>query len=402
VRFQHSEVAMHRLRLGPLDLVLTLVGFAAWLIYILACGPSFSPDDTKILYPSIDPKTGATALALYDRAAGTSRALLVPPLDRGKSGSRSERHEGMALATTWTPDGARAVALWAESDDVLRVAVVPVAGASPVRLLRIDDLGDAAFDVIVGGPAIHGGHLFVSKDEEVRRIDMETGESASKDVGGETVVVTARDRLHYYRELETKEGQPERWEFGQMDPETFALTPAFTSDVKAEHFWVVSDDGARIVAESESPCTMAIIAGGKVERRLEIGTDGNGVVCGRPVWSRDGATLYAPYRRRAKEGQVEYGVMEVPVSGGAPRYTPLFGATGTGDINDMTIFQIALSHDQKTVAAPSTFIALNSDQGKVKPDDVALFLVDLSRADRRVTRVAIPAPMGPARDISTK
>lgn len=393
---------MHRLRFGTRDVVLTLVGFAAWLIYILACGPSFSPDDTKILYPSIDPKTGATTLALYDRAAGTSRALLVPPVDRGKGESRGERHEAMPLATTWTPDGARAVALWAEPDDVLRVAVVPVAGASPVRLLRIDGLGDAAFDVIVGGPAINGGRLFVSKDKEVRRIDLETGESASKDVGGETAVVTAGDRLHYYRELETQEGQPERWEFGQMDPDTFALTPAFTSDVEAEGFWVVSDDGARIVAGSESPCTMAIIAGGKVERRLPIGTDGNGVVCGRPVWSRDGATLYVPYRRGAKEGQVEYGVMEVPVSGGAPRYTPLFGAAGTGGRDDMHLLQIALSHDQKTVAAPSTFIALTSAQGKVKPDDVALFLVDLSRADRRVTRVAIPAPAEPARSISVK
>ena len=60
------------------DTALTVIGFAAVLLYILAC-VSFSPDDSKVLFPSNDPKTGGTVLAVYDRGAHTTRALLAFP-----------------------------------------------------------------------------------------------------------------------------------------------------------------------------------------------------------------------------------------------------------------------------------------------------------------------------------
>ena len=56
---------------------LALVGLLALTIYILAC-TSFSPDDTKVLYPSFDQATGAIGMAVYDREARTSETLFVP------------------------------------------------------------------------------------------------------------------------------------------------------------------------------------------------------------------------------------------------------------------------------------------------------------------------------------
>ena len=47
---------------------LALVGLLALSIYILAC-TSFSPDDTKVLYPAFDAPSGAIGMAVYDREA---------------------------------------------------------------------------------------------------------------------------------------------------------------------------------------------------------------------------------------------------------------------------------------------------------------------------------------------
>jgi hypothetical protein len=53
-------------------------------------------------------------------------------------------------------------------------------------------------------------------------------------------------------------------------------------------------------------------------------------------------------------------------------------------------FQGAISHDGKAAAVASTYLACG-DKG-LKPDDCALFLVDLKDPNRKVTRVPIPMP----------
>ena len=57
--------------------ILALIGLAALSVYILAC-TSFSPDDSKVLYPAFDAESGAVGMAVYDRAAGRSDMVLVP------------------------------------------------------------------------------------------------------------------------------------------------------------------------------------------------------------------------------------------------------------------------------------------------------------------------------------
>src|ERR1039458_10130907 len=59
------------------NITLALVGLLALSIYILAC-TSFSPDDTKILYPAFDAPSGAIGLAVYDREARSSEMLFLP------------------------------------------------------------------------------------------------------------------------------------------------------------------------------------------------------------------------------------------------------------------------------------------------------------------------------------
>jgi Tol biopolymer transport system component len=53
------------------DRLLTGIGLLAFLLYVLACRPSFSPDGTKILVPIHDPAHTNTAVWVYDRGQQT-------------------------------------------------------------------------------------------------------------------------------------------------------------------------------------------------------------------------------------------------------------------------------------------------------------------------------------------
>jgi len=55
------------------DVMLGAAGLVALLCYVLACGPAFSPDDSQVLYPSNDPASGHTVMAVYDRRTRTTR-----------------------------------------------------------------------------------------------------------------------------------------------------------------------------------------------------------------------------------------------------------------------------------------------------------------------------------------
>jgi 3D (Asp-Asp-Asp) domain-containing protein len=83
------------------DAALTVVGFAAWLLYVLGCA-SFSPDDSKVLFPSNDPKTGGLVVAMYDRTARTTRALAALPV------TGNPHDDQFCFRTGWTADGTHA------------------------------------------------------------------------------------------------------------------------------------------------------------------------------------------------------------------------------------------------------------------------------------------------------
>jgi hypothetical protein len=372
--------------------ILTAVGFAAWLAYVLACAPAFSPDDTKVLFPSLDPKTAATTLAMYDRTTNTTRTLLVPR-DRRQASQRGEGHDGMSLGSAWTPDGQRAIGFWAESTEELRVAIIPIKGAEPVRLLTIPNLDDVP-QLVVQKLAILGGSLFVTTKEDVVRVDLATGDTTSKPLAGQPLLQSRGGRLYYLKDLMDKpERELRKWEFGRLDPDTLTPTAAFQSEERVARFWEVSADGSRLAVQQEVDTVwhIVVLAGTRVERRIPVGTRESQVLPFNMTWSRDGSTIYTTYQKVGDKGLSEFGILELPVNGSAPRRTPLFSMTLADDEN-LGGFQLDLSHDRRTVAASSTFLALSGNKNDMKPEDCALYLVDLSRADRRVTKIAIPMP----------
>ena len=378
---------------GVRNTILTVIAFAAWLAYILACAPAFSPDDTKVLFPSIDPRTGATTLAMYDRTSQATRTLLVPRDSRQRE-SVGESHDGMSLASAWSPDGQQAIALWAESKEDLRVAVIPIAGREPVRLIDVPDM-DNATDVVLRAPAILGGRLVVSTKKAITRVDLLTGDRTSGEGGGAEVQARG-GRLYYARDLPRESDKaPQKWEFGRLDADTLAMTPVLQSEEKVSGFFAVSGDGARLAIEQEGDddtWSVLVFAGPRLERRIPLGTKQAPVALFNMIWSATNAVLYATYQKVNDNLPDEFGVAEVALDGTPPRYTPLFSASISLD-NSGGVFQLDLSHDGRTLAAASTFLGImGDDKGRMRPEDLALYLVDLSRPDRRVTKVAIPLP----------
>jgi hypothetical protein len=370
------------------DAALTVVGFAAVLLYILACA-SFSPDDLKVLFPSNDPKTGGTVLAVYDRGAHTTRALLAFPPTSG------DNNDGHMIRPAWTPDGSHVVALWGDNDDEFRITVLPISGKGPMRMLVVKDVkGDMASAILVPPPIV-GSQLFSGEDGQIRRVDLQSGAELVKKIEGELLLVGQHDRIYYGREL-SEEGKDTRVEVGLVDADTLALTPLFeTTEAGGDPpFFAVSRDGARVAlaGEKDSVPEILVFERNQLRNTIPIGSKADDMKLGFFQWSRDGATLYGVFRTKVAETEYQLGVLEIPAAGGTARRIPLFRVTGKEDSDVMTL-QVDVSHDGKTLAAASTYLQRSSaskEQRRLKPEDVALYFIDLSRPDRKITKVPIP------------
>jgi hypothetical protein len=377
------------------DAILGGVGLASWVLYVLACA-SFSPDDTKVLFPSNDPKTGATVVAMYDRTARTTRALLALP---APSGSSSESF----VRSIWTPDGTRVVALWAEDHDVLGVMVMPLSTRQPVRLFTVTDVTGDGPSAILLPPPIVGSSLLFGEKTGIRRLDLETGAVEKKDVDGEPLLVGQGGRVYYGRSLPDQGDKTNRAEFGMVDTTTLALTPLFEPELgsggEGAPGFAISRDGTRMAVtagiDKGKDFDVWVFENKKLLTKRPILTDGGSISVGMFQWSKDGTALYFTYRKTLPGDRYQFGVLEVPMTGTGNRSIPLFEAAGKGD-GDIFAMQLDISHDGRTLASASTYLQtplpklLNKEPARVKPADLALYFIDLSAADRKVTKVPIP------------
>jgi hypothetical protein len=371
------------------DAALTVIGLAAVLLYILACA-SFSPDDSKVLFPSNDPKTGGTVLAVYDRGAHTTRALLAFPPPSG------DNDDGYMIRPAWTPDGSHVVALWGDTDKELRITVLPISGKGPTRMLVVKHLeGDMPSAMLVPPPIV-GSQLFLGEDGQIRRVDLQSGVELVQKLEGDFLLMGQLDRIYYGRELPGAGAKVTRAEVGLVDAATLALTPLFeTTEAGGDPpYFAVSRDGARVAlaGEKDNVPQILVFEGNQLRNTIPIGSKTDEIDVGFFQWSRDASTLYGAFRTKVADSEYQLGVLEIPASGGAARRIPLFRVTGKED-SDMSTLQVDVSHDGKTIAAASTYLQTSSAanaQQRLKPEDLALYFIDLSRPDRKITKVPIP------------
>jgi len=358
------------------------------LIYILACA-SFSPDDSKIVFPSWDPASWSQSVAVYDRNARTTEHLLALPLE-----------DGLWVRPGWTPDGRQVIALWGDdsANDRLQIALLPFRTREPTRILSVSDY-DEIFTSMMVPPQILGSHMFLTAKSRVLRLNLASGAVEEKELGEEAQVLVQQGRLYYGRTLPAAEGSKEDyWQVGRLDAKTLECAPIFqVPDTEDHGMLAVSRDGSRIavVGKKDELFQVLVFSGQELAATIPFGAPAEKLEPGNLQWSPDASTLYAVYVKPLADGaRNQFGVLELPVNGGPSRQIPLFVVEG--DTEDITafVFQIDLSHDGKTLAGASTYVWLG-EESELKTEDLALYLIDVSRADRKVTKIPIPAPPKP-------
>lgn len=379
------------------DVVLTLFGLLCLAAYILACRPTFSPDGSRILFPSVNTKAKEFSVVLYDRTTQEAETILTL--------------ETSLASAQWSTNGQEVIVVWREreerDDNPLSVMVLPVGGKNPTRRFVLQAERGLGAGLPWSPPPVVGDYLFLGGETSVCRVNLETGETKKEDFGEELkelLLSRQGDQVYYLARLRD---EADRFEIGTIDRETVSRIPIFQIEARdvgeMTGFLAISRDGFRIAIVGEKPHEpdkgnlqrIVIFRGNRLETAIPVGSEVDPIALGNTEWSPDGATLYAAFSRKlGDEGGSQLGVLEIPVAGTGPREIPLLNVA-ENSMNDFWLqFQIALSPDGMTIAAASTTL------DSVMEEDRALYLVDLATPERKVTKIPIPysATSRPAQD----
>lgn len=371
----------------PLKAWLSFAALASLAVYILACGTSFSPDDSKVLYTTINPKSGASAIAVYDRGTRTSRTMFEPM----KVIANKPDEKALILRPQWTADGRSIVTALAPSENHgLVITVCPVEGDKPVRSLLLPDVEKGLEKIQACLPIAGNSVFFGIESDKFVRVDLETGDQlVTNGLPGMQFFPTARrDAIVYTACLDEEK---KKVEIGIMNAATFARKMLFqVSDVsdKEPLFFALSRDGSMLALpgkDTNGNSICHIFRNGEAERLLAVATTNEDFSLGNAAFLPDGKTICFAYAsQRESETNRAYGIIEIPVDGSKPRRTPLLRGPKDDQVGS---FQIDLSNDGRTVAVASTYICADNAPD---PRDCALYLVDLTDPERRITRVPVP------------
>jgi hypothetical protein len=377
---------------------LALVGMVALSIYILACA-SFSPDDRKILYPAFDPPSGAIGLAVYDRQARGSEMLFVPV--SYQTNATNVVTAPCILRAEWLANGRDIVVAYSSGQDSgdsagLDVALIPWGARKPIKLFRLPPIEEAA-EFFLPPLCVAGERVFLrASNKAVARLDLRTGAFTShdyEDSQGKWSLYPAPDGagVFYFEPGDNPEGKTA---FGRLNLDDFSRTPSmvFTNQIRDQS----------VVAYDKTGRILALLSGGKQTNDLLVLRDGRPIFArsliaqsqkrnfGNAILAANGKGLWATFQQTKGTNAMSYGLIHIPFSDAPPRELVLINEAPVEDEPSAFYFQAAISHDGKTAAIPSTYLACTEKE--FKPADCALFLVDLNDANWKVTKVPIPMP----------
>jgi hypothetical protein len=370
-----------------------LVGLAA---YILAC-TSFSPDDKKILYPAVDPESGHVGLAVYDRAAKQSRMVYLPLILDTTAGSEPELP---LLRGQFLADGQSIVAVnvytGGGGNDLMTVTTLPWGVSGMHKVFHLNSLNDP--EAALASPlVVAGNRLFLMGSNQVLRLDLKNGvldhhpTPDLKDIEWMLYPAPRGDAVFYFQ----SDNERNTTTFGTMHPDTFKPTPlqVFTNKPMEASFLAYDHSGKRLalVEEVEERPQLVVLENGKTTFTRRLGGPGQVFRFGSGMLSPKGNEVIVSYQRLTQnETNVVYGLMEIPLSEAPVRETILIRRAANQDEMNVLYFQGAVSHDGKTAAVASTYLVCADTS--LGADDCALFLVDLTDANRKVTKIPIALP----------
>jgi len=372
-----------------LQSILACVGAGSLLIYVLACATSFSPDDRQVLYPSFDPQSGASAVALYDRGTGRSEIIF----SAAETVAKTNRHSALIRAG-WLPDGKHILIANAAGDDGLDLLVLPRGVKEPVRRLAISGRNHKA-ETLEYPFAISGSLLFMNGEKRnPLRMNLVTGETAGgSETTNDIIVLPSPDGKSIAAFRENNGGH--NMEFGTLDPQTmeFKLMGRVGTNVSNDTLPAFNPADGRLlfVGKTGNQLQLETLKDGNSEFTRPLARGGDTLEVGPFLdFAPDGKTVLTAYcAASAATTNSEYGLLEIPLGDSPLRFTPLFQVKANQEAN-LLFAQPAVSHDGKTWAIGTACLYLQNES--LKPDDCALFIVDLSKAKRPVTKVPIPAP----------
>jgi hypothetical protein len=372
---------------------LALVGLASLAIYVLAC-TSFSPDGTKILYPSYDPAVTNFSVACYDLQAKRSDNLFTFALPEGKPAM---------IRSQWLPDG-KGVALLCRPDDdkQLLAVILPLSGGrQTTRCFALPETSDSESSMVLPLP-VTDPFLFVMGDPLVR-LNWRTGEIKTNHFEGSLRLLTQGQAVFYLAE---SAGTNAPCVFGRLDPKTMTLAPLFTVEMlsgkagKDLGFFLAADPQAQrlaLVDKVGNQFSLLICSKQGLDKQILLGTEDSFGTPGNLVWSPDGRRVYGAYHR-IKGESAQYGLAEIPLDGSAIRFVPVLNLPTKSlkkqqaDVDVLFYFQIAVSPNGRTAAVASTYITDLIGDAQLRQEAAGLYLIDLSRASRKLTKVPVPTP----------
>ena len=400
------------------DQKLALLGIASLAIYVLACQPGFSPDGSKILVTAAGGTNGQGQVLVYDRKASKWTPLLTVAKSLGGNGTPIP-------TAIWSADGKEVIAAWASDEHRVMVSVLPVGGVGPTRLFQVDHLDEALPALMVPPalmvrPGLPAPYLLFGGGS-ITALNLESGVTDQQKLAGNDTTNAPKKAIYLVgqgAEVFYLLGGDGTIEAGRLDLESLRPSPLLelkTAKEDANPFLAVSKTGSRMAltrgdADNQG---LLIYRQFQLERTLPFGATNNGIILGNLVWSLDGKTLYAAGFRPLKPGPIakarhagyealravglkptepktldlQVSVCEIPLAGKPFRETPLFRIASAHDETFLMLYQIALSPDGKTIAASA---GLSEDDQGTRERDRALYLLDLSRAGRPVSRIPIP------------
>jgi hypothetical protein len=413
-----------------LHVILLAVGLIGWLTFILACvgGPAWSPDSSKALFAWHDFEGGRYNVAVYDRATRKSQVIF-------QHLSPKDSDDDFNVVPAWQKVGTRAIVAMTTEDSDTHCTLLSIAmrGTAPPQVY---DLGKKTMCMAPDLMPQIGTRMYIGTEDGITWLDLSTGETGSKTIGAETgwkddfgLLSEHNGQLSYTRKVSRSLNDPKNEsakeygvEFGRINLDGLDLKPKFTLwpsdavDVDLDAFPVAWEPaGSRIAMIGAAKDTDKILM--LDENKGMTGTlmpELGGVKAyrlGNLVWSHDGKTLLAPAVTKGQgEKMYDYSLAEIPLTGAPGRLTKIasFHLKNTEsadqshadqpnaeksylsdfDHDDLILSSsVSLSPDGSTIAA--TPANMDKDNRFDAPDH-ALFLVDMTRPTRRVTRIPYP------------
>jgi hypothetical protein len=378
------------------DCFLTLLGIAGLMVYVLGCGPSFSPDGTKVAFPVLDREAGQTSIVVYDMNKNTLETVAV---FAGTTGGEMEEDEALGYSVQWMPRGQQVLI-----NGSSLITILPVGSQGPARTLA---LNKEKASCPTFPPPVIGDYQYIftreAKEDHpitLLRVNLQSWETKSIPIqprGEPSGPFSDGKQLYYADKIDNKDQTV--YEIiklnGEDGTQTVLLQLNEEECGKLMGFFRWNHTGDRFAIPSiyQDEAHIVLIRGNSIEKMIPVGAKGRRINMGNLEWSTDEKSLFATFAERLddEEDNAQFGVIEVPLDGGSTHEIPLF--TGKLDNNEdgLFCFQIALSPDGRKIAASSLSFISDSDEA-LKPQDRALYLVDISRPQWEVTKVPMPPP----------